>query len=251
MTPSEEQLAEFLRKIRRGEAPAAPLPCGRAEARQNAHSCPPEQARELAALAERPPPGMSLLKFGSRSVVGSITLADGTPAVLKYYFPKNLHKHLSHGGKRSRCLRSWTAALAFQHLGLPTPAPLVIAEWHKLGGVWLEKSFLATRRAEGISLFEWVDQHDGDTARLQKMAGRLQEIFTRMATYRISHGDLKASNIVVTSGDAPEFIDLDGVEILSTADRWKSSQSRDARIFRENWRDRPAAASAFSGALSI
>jgi tRNA A-37 threonylcarbamoyl transferase component Bud32 len=248
--PNEEQLREFLRQIRRGEAPAAALACGRATAQLNLLSCPPEQARQLAAFADRPPPGMSLLKFGSRSVVGSIALADGTPAVLKYYFPKNLHKHLSHGGKRSRCLRSWIAALAFEHLGLPTPTPLAIAEWHQLGGLWLEKSFLATRRAEGISLAEWVKRHAGDEGRLAAMATRLRSTFDRMAAHRISHGDLKATNILVDAGDSPSLVDLDAVEILLPPTRWKRSRQRDIRIFQENWDRNPAAATAFSSVIS-
>src|SRR5690606_31111602 len=191
---SRDELAHFIREVSLAGDTVASLPCGRANASFSREFCTPERAAELAQIANRPVSGLTLYKYGSRSIVGSFVLSDGYPVVLKYYYPRGLHKHLSYGIIGSRCHQSWMAALALRYIGIPTPAPLVIVEWNLVGGLWLSKSFLATRQAPGVSLKKWVNAHREDNQRLNKMADKLREVFLRMADYSISHGDLKADN---------------------------------------------------------
>jgi tRNA A-37 threonylcarbamoyl transferase component Bud32 len=246
MMRTKDELAEFLRNVREGKGPEMPIPDNRAAARYNPLSCTRDQANELAALADRPPPGLSLYKFGSRSIVGSYILSDGTPVVLKYYFPKNLLKHLSYGIAGSRCMQSWIAALAFQFLELPTPAPMAMVESRKLRGCWLEKSFIATRRADGLTLDAWVSSAADDRIRLNAMAAQLQRLFTQMAVLRIAHGDLKSTNLLVDRDDNLAMIDLDACELWVSPTSWPSRRERDRRIFESNWQQQPAIASAFA-----
>lgn len=145
-----ESLADFLLELRAGRCPAEPLTCGRAKAAFNTAACTPAQAAELERLANRPLPGLTLYKFGSRSMVGNYTLADGQRVVFKYYFPSGTIKSLNYGMRGSRCHRRWLAGMAINVIGVPTPAPLVIAELHRRGGIWLSKSFLATRPAAAL-----------------------------------------------------------------------------------------------------
>ncbi|MES2997363.1 MAG: lipopolysaccharide kinase InaA family protein [Verrucomicrobiota bacterium] len=248
--PTSEELAGFLLEVRAGGKPLARQRCGNAKAFSNTAACAPDEAVEIARLALRPPPGLTLYKFGSRSVVGSYPLSEETQAVFKYYYPKGFLKHLTHGIGGSRCMRSWIAGLAFRHAGLPTPAPLFIAEWRSAGGIWLGKSFLATHRAEGVDLFAWMTRHQADASQLSAMANRLREIFERMAHLRISHGDLKATNIIIADDGSPSFVDLDAMEFLSPPNRWPRRRERDVRLFYENWEKYPAAAEAFRNVIS-
>jgi tRNA A-37 threonylcarbamoyl transferase component Bud32 len=243
---NDPELADFLRKVRRGEPPVRSRRCGSALVRSNSLACTEEQADELMELAQRPPPGMVLYKFGSRSVVGRHELSDGAPVVLKYYFPKGIGKNLSHGIMGSRCMRSWDSALAFQHLGLPVPPAMLVAEWKALGGLWSVKSFLATGVAPGVPLPQWLDAHADDGGRLDAMAGRLRHCFSLMARHRVSHGDLKGTNIIVAADDSIRFVDLDGVRFSDGGRRWQKAHGRDRRIFLGNWQPGSVAAAAFS-----
>lgn len=239
-------LADFLGSIRSKDVPVEILKRGSAAASRNTLSCSASQAEELMNIAARPPRGLHLLKYGSRSVVGSYILKDGTRTVLKYYYPKNLLKHIGHALAGSSCERSWIAALGFQHLELPTPPALIMAEWRCTAGFWLEKSFLATCEADGATLDTWVARHQHDTKRLDAMARQLRECFLRMADVRACHGDLKANNIIVDESDAVSFVDLDAVRFLASPSQWRKQRHRDERIFHQNWLRHPVAARAFA-----
>lgn len=208
------------------------------------------QLEEVRNRVDRPPAGLVLLKYGSRSVVGVYPLGDGRRVVMKYYYPRGFHKHLSYGIKGSRCMRSWTSAMAFQYLGIATPPAIMVAEWHAFGGLWFHKSTLVTGEAAGVTLADWLVAHDGDSERLLRMADRLRAQFDRMARYRISHGDLKQSNILIGGGDEPVFVDLDAVTFHSSERSWLAGREKDAGIFRANWNQHPQAAKAFANVIS-
>lgn len=238
-------LATLLTQLRAGKSPAAPIPCGRATAHHNTHTCPPTLAAEIARLANRPLPGLTLYKFGSRSIVGAYTLTTGDPIVLKYYYPSNPAKHLHYGINGSRCHQSWIAGIALNHLGIPTPPPLLIAEWTRLRGLWLSKSFLATRPAQGIALDAFIRTHGTDHPLLQKAAHSLQRSFHIMAQNRAIHGDLKANNLLLTDTGEITFIDLDATALLLPEPTWKTLRQKDHTRFHANWKNNPDAAHLF------
>jgi tRNA A-37 threonylcarbamoyl transferase component Bud32 len=189
---------------------------------------------------------MVIYKFGSRSVVGGYESSDGMPVVLKYYYQRGLHKHLSYGIRGSRARQSWLSGLALNHAGIPTPPALFLAETSLWGGLWLERSLLITGRADGISLQKWVELHEADANRLAAMAARLRDVFSRMARHRIGHGDLKATNVIVAGDDTISLVDLDATTVLNSGARWRRARERDGRIFAANWKARPQARAAFA-----
>ncbi|RYD46922.1 MAG: hypothetical protein EOP85_06465 [Verrucomicrobiaceae bacterium] len=208
-------------------------------------------AQNLATIAARPPSGMTIYKYGTRSLVGSYPLEEFGPVVLKYYFPKSLVKRLSYGLLGSRAERSWRAAHAFRFVGIPTPAPLFLKERRTLGGLLLDQAFLVTRQAPGIPLSLWVERHPGELDRLRRIADAIGSALSIMARHRITHGDLKASNIIVDSdnADAISFIDLDAVEILSTPAAWSAARAKDEKRLLANWRDLPKVFEIFRSVL--
>lgn len=210
----------------------------------NEQACGAGLRAELQRAATRPPVGMVLCKFGSRSVVGTLDTPHGR-VVLKYYYPRSPLKRLAYGLRGSRAALSWRAGLALDGLGIPTAQPLVFCEWTGLGGLLNERSFVAVRHVEGVDLAAFAAAHENEPARLAAVASRLREVFALMAKHRVAHGDLKATNIIVGSDDSVTFIDLDATEVDVPANRWTAARERDVRLFNDNWRNRPCAAEAF------
>ncbi len=243
MSPSD--LEKHLRDLGAGGSHAAPLDCGGARAFQNADACPAPLATAIAKLANRPLPGLTLYKFGSRSIVGAHTLPSGERVVLKYYYPSSPVKHLTYGMRGSRCMQSWLAGIAFNAIGVPTPVPLVIAEWRRCGGLWLSKSFIATRPAEGIALDAFIRSHGADHPLSGKAAESLRRSFSLMAAHRAVHGDLKANNLLVSESGEVSFIDLDAASFLLPETSWKSLHEKDRTRFHANWKNQPDAAALF------
>jgi tRNA A-37 threonylcarbamoyl transferase component Bud32 len=212
--------------------------------RINPSACDAAQAARLEKLSPRPPNDLIICKNGSRSLVGKHTLPDGTECVLKYYYPKNLAKKINYGLRGSRCMRSWVAARSFDLLGIPTATPIMIHEEKRAAGIMLKQSFLACRLAPGIPL-----HHVNDQASLREVAAQLKEAFATMASYHISHGDLKANNIIVDNDHKIRFIDLDGAAILSSEKTWPELWQRDRERFLRNWSDGSLAHQLFSDSM--
>lgn len=238
--PTQAQLAEFLKN----PPFAKPVPIEGAAAMVNLSAFSGGIPEELLAAASRVPTGLTILKFGSRAIVGSYDVSE-EPIVLKYYEPASFVKHLTYGLRGSRCHRSWIAGLALGFIGVPTPAPLMIAEWSSLGGLWHSRSFLATRQAPGVSLAKFAAGLDADDPLLQKTAASLREAFTILARFRAVHGDLKENNIIVSPEGTISFIDLDGASFLLPQNIWREQREKDRLRFIKNWNAFPHLAAAF------
>ena len=209
--------------------------------RVNSAACESAQALELEKCRLTPPDNLEVCKDGSRALVGKHTLSDGTECVFKYYYPKNLAKKINYSLRGSRCMRSWVAARAFMQLDIPTAEPMMIHEEKIAGGLMLKQSFLACRLAPGIPLHEVTSE-----ASLNEIAPQLKDAFSTMSANRISHGDLKANNIIVDFDNRIRFIDLDGTAILSPPETWADLWQRDRKRFLKNWPEHSFARQLFS-----
>lgn len=210
----------------------------------NPAGCNPDERSELTRFAARPPEGLTLCKYGSRSVVGMIPVA-GRMAVLKYYYPRSWVKRLTYGLAGSRARRSWQAGLDLLRIGVVTAEPLAFFEWESLGGLMLDRSFLATRHVAGTDLETFVRRHAEDAGPLAAVAANLRSVFGLMTRHRIAHGDLKATNIIVGADHSVTFIDLDATVVEASPPQWPALRARDERLFFANWTGQPCAAEAF------
>ncbi|MFT6180157.1 MAG: tRNA A-37 threonylcarbamoyl transferase component Bud32 [Paracoccaceae bacterium] len=193
-----------------------------------------DEKKELAALSQKMPTDLEIMKNGSRSQVGGYQLTSGREVVLKYYFPKNLIKKLGNRFRQTRCRRSWIAAHGLTHLKVPTPAALAIAEHYRFS-LSNSMSFLATDRAPGTQL------RNLKADRIAKLIPALRSAFAAMARFHIAHGDLKATNIIVNAEDQISFIDLDATRFHLRGKSWAQAQTYDQERFLRNWKDDPQA----------
>jgi len=212
----------------------------------NTGACNADVAAELFRMAARPPAGMVLCKYGSRSVVGRIDTGEGK-VVLKYYYPRSLLKRITYGLAGSRARRSWVVGRELMNRGIPTVEPLAFCEWKSMGGLLLDRSFVAMRAVEGLDLNAFVTLHAQEPLRLASVGANLNKVFALMERHRVAHGDLKATNIIVGADDAVTFIDLDATETNIEPSRWAKARARDVALFSGNWTKQPCAAEAFRG----
>jgi tRNA A-37 threonylcarbamoyl transferase component Bud32 len=150
-----------------------------------------------------------ILKNGNTCYVSRLSFS-GEDVVVKRYNNKGFIHSLRHTIKRSRARRGWLHGHRLGMLNIATPKPLAYIEQRR--GLLVEKSYLVNRYINGQSLFEFM-RDDNATQQQRSMATeQVKDMLDKMGKHRITHGDLKNSNILVTK-TGPVLIDLDGMRV--------------------------------------
>ena len=197
---------------------------------------------ELAELMENPDKFIEaglVLKNGNSSTVALVRLVDRS-LVIKRYNIKNLWHGLRRAFRKSRAWQSWRNAHRMEFLGIPALKPVAMIE-NRIGPI-TTTAYLVTEFIEGPDALEsLLADPDGD---LEAITGILQEL----SDVQISHGDLKATNFVMTD-TGPVMVDLDGMKEHRNRQSFERAFSRDLERFMDNWQDNPRLRSRFSGLL--
>jgi len=153
-----------------------------------------------------------ILKNGNTCYVSGIRW-NGRDVVVKRYNHKGFIHSLRHTIKKSRAHRGWLHGHQLGMLKIATPKPLVYIEQRRGMLVW--KSYLVTEYVQGHKLHDFLrDGKIGEEER-SKVTKQINELLDDLEKYRITHGDLKHSNILITDS-GPVLTDLDGMK----AHRW-------------------------------
>lgn len=179
--------------------------------------------------------GQLLLKDGNSSTVALIEI-DKKKYVLKRYNIKSFWHGLSRAFRPSRAYHSWKNASTLEMLGVPTAHPLLFLE---------ERVFWIIRR-RAYFLCEYIEESDLWTAwRKQALetneketVALFRDLFRIFADYRISHGDMKATNFLV-KGKVLYVLDLDAMVRHRTDAKFKEKFNKDLQRFRKNWLGTP------------
>ena len=166
-----------------------------------------------------------ILKNGNTCYVSRIT-CNGADIVVKRYNHKGMIHSLRHTIKRSRARRGWLHA---HHLGMreiPTPQPLAFIERRKGWLIW--NSYLVTRFTEGPSLYHFLRDERIAPEQRASTTQQVKNLLDQLAKYRITHGDLKHTNILITK-NGPVLTDLDSVQFhrLNWMYRIRSAKDRE------------------------
>ena len=148
-----------------------------------------------------------VLKRGNTSFVSRITLA-GRDLVVKRYNHKGLWHSLRHTIKGSRARRCWLHAHRLTMLGVKTPAPVAFIEC--LHGPLVWQSYFITEYVEGRTLHDFLRDDRNSEEQKRHALENLRREIDRLAQHRITHGDLKHTNILVTTTGL-YLTDLDGM----------------------------------------
>jgi tRNA A-37 threonylcarbamoyl transferase component Bud32 len=177
------------------------------------------------------------LKLGTANSVLTIDL-EGRRYVVKRYNLKNWRFFFSRLLKSSRPLKAWRAIHAFLFFGVPTAEPIALIR-ERLGPFYF-RAWMVTDYIEAPHLGAYFSNYKNQSALPETEGKLLQELFRRMVAARLSHGDLKCTNLLWRADSSPIFIDMDGARYhgcnrKSFAGKWL----KDRRRFLRNWVNTP------------
>ena len=174
-----------------------------------------------------------MLKNGGSSTVVRIQWR-GQDLVVKRYNVKGVWHFLRRCLRSSRALHSWQQGHLWRVLELPTPKPLAVIEkrWGplRLGG------YLVTEYTSGKDIISGFDE--ANEGQLLGCISQLQVLLKRMASYQLSHGDLKGSNILSAEQgqeNSLSFIDLDAACQHISKAVWRKNFIKDLARLQRNW----------------
>ena len=176
--------------------------------------------------------GDSLKKGDTSSVSRSIW--NNKNIVTKQYHHRGFCHSLRHTLKRPRALRGWINGHRLLNLGIPTPKPLAYLEQRKGLLVWT--SYLVTEFVDARMLYDFERDTNVSQEQLSRIIGQIEELLERLAKHRISHGDLKHTNILITD-NGPVLTDLDAMVVHKICWLFQSKRHKDIARFLKDIQD--------------
>jgi tRNA A-37 threonylcarbamoyl transferase component Bud32 len=175
------------------------------------------------------------LKTGRTCTVARVNL-EGVGIVIKRYNIKSVWHALSRAFRPTRAAKSWANAFRLNILGISTPKPIALIEkrWWDLRG----KAYFLSEYLEAPDAFDYFAKIKNK--KLQAVAIKnIVDLFYRMYLLKLSHGDMKASNIKVLD-ENPSLIDLDSMRQHRCDYFALKAHVQDLRRFMQNWQAQPA-----------
>lgn len=187
-------------------------------------------------------PTTQILKAGNSSTVGLVEV-DGRLLVVKRYNIKSFWHAIKRAVQPSRAATSWRNAHCLELLNIATPKPVAMLE--KRFGLFRNKAYFISEYVAGIKLQDYVDLKIHTQEEFQHIIDEIKDVFVNLAAAKISHGDLKATNILLVEGK-PVLLDLDAMRLHRFTWGWQRAALRDQQRFLQNWQHQPHVEEAFS-----
>jgi serine/threonine-protein kinase RIO1 len=144
----------------------------------------------------------------------------------------------------TRAAISWRNAQRLMLYGLSTPLPIALIE--RRFGPLRRVSYIVTAFHEGESAAAYFARVDIESA--IPMARRIVALLRQLRRLNLSHGDLKATNLLICDGRVL-LTDLDAL-VQHRSDRTAArAHDRDLQRFMRNWEGRPALHALFARLL--
>ncbi len=135
-----------------------------------------------------------------------------------------------------RALISWENAHMLRFFGVQTPRPMAVL---RIGRDAIHSaSYFMTEAVAGIRATWWFLDERIPQAEKSQMATKVALLLRHLAELRISHGDLKAANILIV-GATPVLIDLDAMVRHKSRVIFRYHWGRDIQRFLEAWEHVP------------
>ncbi|MBJ40107.1 MAG: hypothetical protein CMD83_16870 [Gammaproteobacteria bacterium] len=171
-----------------------------------------------------------VLKAGNSSTVAVVDV-DGLPVVIKRYNIKGIWHGLRGMARKSRAWRCWMNAIRLEFFGIPALRPVALLE-RRFGPLRFTTYFI-TEYVEGPDICEFLKGREVN-GEIEKMV----RILTDLREAKISHGDMKGTNIIV-SPKGPVVIDLDAMREHDSETGFSRAFRKDVNRLLRNWAEEP------------
>jgi len=189
------------------------------------------------------------LKSGNTATVALSEFRDRTQCrqvVIKRYNIKGFRHWLGRFWRPSRGWVSWGNGHMLGLLGIDTPRPLALVE--ERFGPLRGRAFLVCEYSKGESVLARYHRQDRPGRIPKPELALFRQLFETLIAYRITHGDMKANNLLLQAGRL-QVIDLDIMCRHRSGIRFRRAFARDLRRFEKNWQDLPAVGQSFAGII--
>lgn len=173
-----------------------------------------------------------VLKAGNSATVVQTQLA-GRSVVIKRYNIKSAWHFFKRCWRPSRAANAWRQGQMLELVGIATPKVWGFVE-HRIGPL-RKQAFLISDYINEADELSHVYMRQSPS---ENELGQIQRIFTLMQAYRLSHGDLKASNFMLSRQGKVELIDLDAMKEHRCRWTFQRAFSKDQQRFLANWQNR-------------
>jgi tRNA A-37 threonylcarbamoyl transferase component Bud32 len=178
------------------------------------------------------------LKEDTSASVWSITYKERS-LVVKRYNTQSLWHAIRRAFRRSRADNCQRMTRAFSRAGIGVPPNVAVIQEQL--GPFRARSWFICEYFSGTMLIdalgEW-DVHRQDSSEFSKLKESIGGLFTKFRHHRLSHGDLKASNIL-WSQDSLCLIDLDAATEHLSHTQFTRAHQKDQARFMKNWQRQP------------
>jgi len=169
-----------------------------------------------------------MLKEGKTCTVARVDLPDQSVVIKRYNLKSTWHA-LERLARPSRAWHSWREGHRLSFFGVATPEPLALIE-ERIGPL-RRRAFLINAFCPGISLMDHLSpDREPDAA----TATAILSLFNTLYQQRISHGDLKATNLLWCEGQLI-VIDLDAMTQHTSSRTFARAWRRDRARLLRNW----------------
>lgn len=183
-----------------------------------------------------------MLKQGNSTTVVKLRIGDHILVVKRYNIKGTLH-WLKRCLRASRAARSWRFAQCLQLFGVATAKPVAYIENRFFG--LRGTSYFIMEWVEGQHIGDYFLAHSKDKEKLTLVAERVMNMLLQLKKLRLTHGDLKMTNILIHQ-DRPVLIDLDGMKEHRSVFILQHFFRKEVRRFMRNWDNMPTAREIFS-----
>lgn len=171
-----------------------------------------------------------ILKAGGSATVARVLVA-GRPLVVKRYNIKGFGHWLRRCWRPTRAWHSWREGNRLIFLGIATARPLAMLEKRTC---WLRRrAYLVLECLEGENILSRFEAYVDGSPSGEELAG-IEEVFAALLRERISHGDMKGTNLIRHDGRWA-LIDLDAMRQHASRRLFARAFAADRARFLENW----------------
>jgi serine/threonine protein kinase len=196
--------------------------------------------QDVGALNEELTNSADPLKDDRTTTVQRISRGDDQ-FILKRYNARNLWHRFKRAFRRSRASRCWDMSECFRRAGLSVAEPICMLE--KRFGPICQDAYFITRFIPGEELLDLLPALNNQQQR--QIAREIENAFSIMRDYQLSHGDLKATNLLWYN-EKIFFVDLDAAKRHNNHRNWQRAHRKDRKRFLKNWREQPEILALFS-----